>query len=248
MFRKILIANRGEIALRIIRACRELGIKTVAVYSEADARALHVRFADEAVCIGPPSAAKSYLNIPAIISARRGSRRRRDPPRLWLPLRERGVRAALRQMQGDLHRPIAGSDARVGRQSHCAWKRDAIRSPAPARERRSPRCCARSRRSQTNRVPDHPQSIRWRGRARDARRPHRGGGRRRFRERHARSRSGLQEPGRVPREVRRAAASHRVSGVRRLARWDLDTRRTRVLTPAAASESDGRKRRALRWL
>ncbi|MGO8996333.1 MAG: acetyl-CoA carboxylase biotin carboxylase subunit [Polyangiaceae bacterium] len=69
MFRKILIANRGEIALRIIRACRELGIKTVAVHSEVDSRALHVRFADEAVCIGPASAAKSYLHIPAIISA-----------------------------------------------------------------------------------------------------------------------------------------------------------------------------------
>src|SRR5450631_3320566 len=69
MFKKVLIANRGEIALRIQRACRELGVKTVAVHSEADARALHVRFADEAVCIGPPAAAKSYLNIPAIISA-----------------------------------------------------------------------------------------------------------------------------------------------------------------------------------
>src|SRR6266404_9133860 len=69
MFEKILIANRGEIALRILRACRELGIKTVAVHSEADARALHVRFADEAVCIGPAQATKSYLNIPAIISA-----------------------------------------------------------------------------------------------------------------------------------------------------------------------------------
>src|ERR1700691_1722238 len=69
MFRKILIANRGEIALRVIRACRELGIKTVAVHSEADTRALHVRFADEAVCIGPAAAGKSYLNVPAIISA-----------------------------------------------------------------------------------------------------------------------------------------------------------------------------------
>ena len=69
MFRKILIANRGEIALRILRACRELGVKTVAVHSEVDARALHVRFADEAVCIGPGPAAKSYLHIPAIISA-----------------------------------------------------------------------------------------------------------------------------------------------------------------------------------
>jgi len=69
MFKKILIANRGEIALRVILACRELGIKTVAVYSEADEETLHVRFADQDVCIGPPRAADSYLNVPAIISA-----------------------------------------------------------------------------------------------------------------------------------------------------------------------------------
>ncbi|MBC7636570.1 MAG: acetyl-CoA carboxylase biotin carboxylase subunit [Acetobacteraceae bacterium] len=69
MFRKILIANRGEIALRIQRACRELGIPTVAVHSTADAEAMHVRLADESVCIGPPSPRESYLNIPAILSA-----------------------------------------------------------------------------------------------------------------------------------------------------------------------------------
>jgi acetyl-CoA carboxylase biotin carboxylase subunit len=69
MFKKILIANRGEIALRIICACKELGIGTVAIYSEADRNSLHVRFADEAICIGPPQLSQSYLNIPAVISA-----------------------------------------------------------------------------------------------------------------------------------------------------------------------------------
>ncbi len=69
MYKKVLIANRGEIALRVIRACRELGIKSVAVHSSVDADALHVRFADEKVCIGPASARLSYLNVPAIISA-----------------------------------------------------------------------------------------------------------------------------------------------------------------------------------
>src|ERR1700754_3902727 len=69
MFDKILIANRGEIALRILRACKELGIKTVAVHSTADADALHVKLADESVCIGPPPARESYLNIPALIAA-----------------------------------------------------------------------------------------------------------------------------------------------------------------------------------
>jgi acetyl-CoA carboxylase biotin carboxylase subunit len=69
MFKKILIANRGEIALRVIRTCREMGIKTVAVYSTADRDSLHVRFADEAVCIGPPASSESYLNIPRIMAA-----------------------------------------------------------------------------------------------------------------------------------------------------------------------------------
>ena len=69
MFKKILIANRGEIALRVIRAAREMGIRSVAVHSTADSDAMHVRMADESICIGPPSAAQSYLSIPSIIAA-----------------------------------------------------------------------------------------------------------------------------------------------------------------------------------
>src|SRR5260370_34628686 len=69
MLQKILVDNRGEIALRVICACKELGISTVAIYSEADRKSLHVRFADEAVCIGPPRSSESYLNIPQVISA-----------------------------------------------------------------------------------------------------------------------------------------------------------------------------------
>src|SRR5436305_1767667 len=69
MFRKILIANRGEIAIRVICACKDMGIKTVAVYSEADSHSLHVRFADEAICIGPAKSSRSYLDIPSVISA-----------------------------------------------------------------------------------------------------------------------------------------------------------------------------------
>ena len=69
MFEKILIANRGEIALRVHRACKEMGIHTVAIHSEADRSAMHVRLADESVCVGPAPSPKSYLNIPAIITA-----------------------------------------------------------------------------------------------------------------------------------------------------------------------------------
>ena len=69
MFKKILIANRGEIALRVIRTCKEMGIKTVAIYSTADAESLHVKFADEAVCIGPPPSSESYLKVYNVIAA-----------------------------------------------------------------------------------------------------------------------------------------------------------------------------------
>ena len=80
MFDKILIANRGEIALRVLRACKELGINTVAVHSTADADAMHVRLADESVCIGPPPSKDSYLNVPALLAACGSSPSTSAPP------------------------------------------------------------------------------------------------------------------------------------------------------------------------
>ena len=116
MFDKILIANRGEIALRIQRACRELGIPTVAVHSTADADAMHVRLADESVCIGPPPARDSYLNIAGDPVGRRDHRGRRDPSGLRLPVGERRLRRDGRGARPHLHRPVARAYPHDGRQ------------------------------------------------------------------------------------------------------------------------------------
>ena len=116
MFKKILIANRGEIALRVISACRELGIKTVAIYSEADREALHVRYADEDVCVGPYPSAASYLNISSIVSAAEITEADAIHPGLRLSLRERLLRRDPAGLPHHLHRPLARCDPQDGRQ------------------------------------------------------------------------------------------------------------------------------------
>ena len=117
MFDKILIANRGEIALRVLRACKELGIPTVAVHSTADADAMHVRLADESVCIGPPPAKDSYLNVPPLLVGLRDHRRRRGASGLRLPVGERALcrnpgraRRAVHRPQGRAHPPDGRQD------------------------------------------------------------------------------------------------------------------------------------------
>ena len=113
-FYKILIANRGEIALRIMRTARRMGYGTVAVYSDADRDALHVREADQAVRIGEALPAQSYLQHRGDHRGREGQRRRRGASRLRLPRRERGLRAGLPRCRARLHRPVAGSDPAMG--------------------------------------------------------------------------------------------------------------------------------------
>src|ERR1700730_10567725 len=109
MFEKILIANRGEIALRILRAAKELGIATVAVHSTADAHAMHVKLADESVCIGPPPARDSYLQRPRASRGLRNHRCRSPASGLWISRREREVRRDSRRPSHCLHRPQTGA-------------------------------------------------------------------------------------------------------------------------------------------
>ena len=137
MFAKILIANRGEIACRVIRTARRLGIRTVAVYSEADAHALHVELADEAVAIGPPPARESYLRGEKIIAAALATGRRGDPSGLRFPLGECRFRRGLRGGRPRLHRPAAVCHARHGFEE---------RGQGPHGEGRRPRRARLSRR------------------------------------------------------------------------------------------------------
>ena len=142
MFTKILIANRGEIACRVIRTARRMGIKTVAVYSDADARAPHVRMADEAVRLGPPPACESYLKAELIIDACKADRRRGRAPGLRLPVRARELRQGACRGGDRLHRPAAEGDRGDGRQDRIqearARRRASTSSPAISATSRRP--------------------------------------------------------------------------------------------------------------
>ena len=119
-FDTVLIANRGAIACRVIRSLKALGLKSVAVYSEADADSAHVAQADEAVCIGPAPAAQSYLNTEAILAAARQTGAGAIHPGYGLLVREPRIRRGLRSCRHRLHRPHARADARLRLEAHRA--------------------------------------------------------------------------------------------------------------------------------
>ena len=136
MFEKILIANRGEIALRVLRACKELGIPTVAVHSTADADAMHVRLADESVCIGPPPARDSYLNIPALLAACEITGADAVHPGYGFLSENARFAEILDRARHPFHRPEARAHPPDGRQDRGQAHRRAARHPGGAGLRR----------------------------------------------------------------------------------------------------------------
>ena len=243
MFKKILIANRGEVALRIIYACRELGIKTVAVYSEADENSLHVKFADEDVCIGPARSADSYLNVPAVISAAEITGADAIHPGYGF-LSES---AYLAEVCAACHIKFIGPDPQVIRlMADKARARRVMRKagvPDSARQRRPDRERRQSHQDREgHRLSRHHQGDGGRRRPRHARRQAPVGVAARVQDGAARGRGGVRRRRRLHREVRRVAAAYRVPGPRRSARRGGAPRRARVFDPAASSEAASRSR------
>ena len=138
MFKKILIANRGEIALRIICACKDLGIRTVAVYSEADRHSLHTRFADEAICIGPAKSSRSYLDIPSVISAAEITNAEAVHPGYGFLSENADFAEVCETSRPDLHRPAPRSDPPHGPEAGSAHRHGPSRRADSARVQRDP--------------------------------------------------------------------------------------------------------------
>ena len=241
MFNKILIANRGEIALRVICACRELGIKTVAVYSEADEHSLHVRFADEDVCIGPARSLDSYLSVPAIISAAEITGADAIHPGYGFLSESAYLAEVCEACHIKFIGPypnvirLMGDKARARRAMKKAGVPVLPGSDGPVQGEEQAVKIAKEL--------GYPVIIKAVA----------GGGGRGMRDRavgrragevaqdrDARGRSGVRRRRRLSREIRRVAAAHRDPGARRPSRQRRPPRRARVFDPAAPPEADRR--------
>ena len=246
MFKKILVANRGEIALRIQRACRELGVKAVMVYSEADREAKYVKLAEEAVCIGPAPSPQSYLNMPAIISAAEVDGRRGDPSGLRLPFRERRLCRARGEERLPVHRPDARVHSHHGRQGVRQAGHDqggrALR--AGLRRRIARRPARHPAHRQDRGLPGHHQGGgRWR-RPRHARGAHRGRADQRRTDDQGRGGRRVRQSSRVHGEVPPEPAPHRDPDPCRQIQERGVPGRARLLDAAAPPEDHGGGARA----
>ena len=241
MFKKILVANRGEIALRVICACKELGIRSVAIYSEADRNSLPVRFADEAICIGPPQLAQSYLNIPAVISAAEIANVDAIHPGYGL-LAENANFAEVCEV---CHIKFIGPRPEVTR---LMGEKEKARAAMKQARRADPARLGRNDRVRrgghgvgaAGRVSRHRQGLGWRRRARHAHCPQRGRVARTVQAGAVGGRGRLRQWRSLHGEICRASPAHRISGAGRRARQRRQSGRTRVLDSAAASEAAGR--------
>ena len=239
MMKSLLIANRGEIACRIIRTARRLGIRTVAVYSDADAKALHVRQADEAVHIGPSPARESYLVGEKIIAAAKATGRRGDPSGLWLPLGECRFRAGGDRRRADLGRAEAGQHPRHGAEGRGQEIDGRGRRAGHARlSRRGPGPGAAPGRGGQDRLSGADQGGGGRRRQGDAAGRCVGRIRRDAALLQARGGVLVRRRPRADREIYPAPAPYRGAGVRRQPRQCRPSVRARLLAPAPPPEGD----------